>query len=183
MSGRDGDREASDRAARDFVLASFDGTADDDNPYQAPGVDVTIGEGEHADDELGFRRAKRKIIVVILLLFVLNGFLAPLTHGDSTLQKGCDLVTAITLAVLLLQWCEYDRREHEIKRWRYFGAMMILCPGPLILMPIYFLATRGLRGLISILKASFLFVLAIAAMLTGFVVSAAIFGGWEHFLD
>jgi hypothetical protein len=182
MSSGNEDREASDRTNRDFLRALSDGTAESDNPYQAPGVEVGIGQREHAGDELGFRRAKRRILLAILLLFALSGFLAPLTHGDATLQKGCDLVTGIALAVLLLQWCEYDRREHAIKRWRYFGLMMIVCPGPVILMPIYFLATRGSRGLLSILKASVCFALAIVAVLAGFAVSAAIFGGWELLL-
>ena len=179
MSGRNGDQEASDRTAKDSVLASFDGAADGENPYQAPGADIAIGPHEPADDEPGFRRAKRKIVLAILLLFALSGFLAPLTAGDPVLQKGLDLVTAIALAAFLLRWCEYDRRERQIKRWRYFAVMMIFCPGPLILMPIYFLATRGLRGLLSILMAAALFGLAIVAMLAGFAVSAAIFGGWE----
>jgi hypothetical protein len=60
MSDGDRDREASDRTARDFDLAPFDGTADGNNPYQSPGVNVATGEDEH-DNKLDFRRAKRKI--------------------------------------------------------------------------------------------------------------------------
>jgi hypothetical protein len=183
MSGTNEDREASDRAAKDSVLASFDGTADGENPYQAPGADIAIGPHEPADDEPGFRRAKRKIILAILLLFALSGFLVPLTAGDPVLLKGLDLVTAIALAAFLLRWCQYDRRERHIKRWPFFAAMMILCPGPLILMPIYFLATRGLRGLFSILMAAALFGLAIVATVAGIAVSAALFGRWEHLFD
>jgi hypothetical protein len=186
MSDGDQDREASDRTAKDFVLASFDMAADgprameDDNPYQSPGADITIGEDRQADDEGMFRRAKRKVLLAILLLFVLDGFLAPLTEGDAALRGGRNIVTAIALAALLLQWCQYDRREHAIKRWPCFGVMMIICPGPLILMPVYFLATRGWRGLISIMKASGMFAMAIVATLVGFAVSAAMFRGWEH---
>ena len=144
-------------------------------------MDVAIGEGQDAD-EFVFRRAKRKILLAILLLFAFSGFFTPLTVGDSLLERGCDLVTAIALAAILLRWCEYDRREHAIRRWRYFAVMMILFPGPLILMPIYFLATRGWRGFVSILKASLWFAMALVALLAGFAVSAAIFSGWDRFM-
>jgi hypothetical protein len=120
---------------------------------------------------------------VIFLLFVLRGFLEPLVHDGSAMEKGLNLVTGIALAVLLVQWCEYDCEERGIKRWRYFAVMMIICPGPLILMPIYFLATRGWRGLLSILKAALCFTLAAGATGVGFVVSWTVQGGWKLFPD
>jgi hypothetical protein len=172
MSGKDEDRKASDRAARDFILASFDVTADGQS-----------GAPDERPEPLDFRRAKRKVLLAMLLVFALSGFLLPLTGAEVVLRRGVDIATAIGTTVLILQWCAYDCRQRMLRRWPYFGLMLVLCPGPLILMPIYFFATRGWRGLISILKALVLFTLAVVAMLAGFAVSATIFGGWEHFRD
>lgn len=51
--------------------------------------------------------------------------------------------------------------------------MMILCPGPIVLLPIYFLNTRGIRGFLSIGKALvFLVVLGVVMVLAELAGSA-----------
>ena len=53
---------------------------------------------------------------------------------------------------------------------------MVMCPGPLIMMPTYFFVTRGLGGFFAIAKASaFLVLMAVVASAT-FVMTALFMG-------
>lgn len=52
--------------------------------------------------------------------------------------------------------------------------MMILCPGPVILLPIYFLSTRGIRGFLSIGKTLLFFVILVVVTVLAAVAGATL---------
>jgi hypothetical protein len=67
-----------------------------------------------------------------------------------------DVLGVIAFHVLAYVWCEYDRLERGKPRWRRFAFLVIVCPGPLVMAPVYLCATRGTRGLWATAKAAVL---------------------------
>ena len=133
----------------------------DQNPYQSP---RNAWDGESSElsglPAPSFRREKRRLLLIMLLVYAITGALIGALPAD--LSGFIEFAAMVVIVILTLRWCDYDRGEQEVERWSYFGIMMILCPGPLIVMPIYLLSTRGVRGLLSIAKAFVFFVILIA---------------------
>jgi hypothetical protein len=121
------------------------------NPYRAPQASDTGGvvapkeTGKHQSD-------KRRIMVWMLTLFALEPVLEYATGAG--LGRLFTVMFSLTFGAQCVRWCYYDQLERDASLWRYFAATMILCPGPLLVFPIYFLYTRGLqRGLVATLAA------------------------------
>ncbi len=149
--------------------------ADDQNPYRSPQY-AWVGESTELSrpPAPSFRREKRRLLLKMLLVYAIYGALIVACSAD--LSRLFDIAASVITVILTLRWCEYDRREQEVERWSYFGIMMLLCPGPLILMPVYLLSTRGVRGLLSIAKAFvFLVILIAVAVLMEIAVASVMF--------
>ena len=143
---------------------------DDQNPYAPPDlVEGSAGESVLVDVGL-FRQQKLKRLAYMLILFTALGFFGVLIEDRPVAARVFELAGSLCFVILVLSWCSIDREERGLTAWPFFALMMILCPGPLILMPIYFCATRGVRGLWSCLIAgAFMFTLFVAAGLGAFV--------------
>jgi hypothetical protein len=72
-----------------------------------------------------------------------------------------DFASGLIVVILILGWCRIDREERQLTPWRFFVPLMVLCPGPLILMPTYLFVTRGRGGFAATAKASAFLVLMI----------------------
>ena len=53
------------------------------------------------------------------------------------------------MAMLIVGWCDIDREERQLDRWRFFVPLMVLCPGPLVVLPAYLFVTRGVGGFVA----------------------------------
>jgi len=115
---------------------------------------------------------KRRMLFGMVVLFAVNGFLTGVLGEDSALSAPLELVTAIAFAVMVVCWCEYDRIQRQAQRWRFFIVLMVVCPGPLVMIPVYLCVTRGVRGLISTAMAAAFFLLLIAVAMTGLLAGA-----------
>ncbi len=149
--------------------------SDEQNPYRSPesALDgAALGIPQFYSPV--YRWEKRRLLFVMLLVYAIAGAMIGALSEDLT-----QLITAaasIATIILTLRWCEYDRRERGLEPWRYFGVMMILCPGPVVLLPIYFLSTRGMRGFLSIGKTLvFLVVLGVVMVLAELAGSALLY--------
>ena len=49
----------------------------------------------------------------------------------------------IVFLIAIIRWTYYDAAERDFELWRYFFALMVVFPGPLIMMPLYFILSRG----------------------------------------
>jgi hypothetical protein len=125
-----------------------------ENPYQSP-TSRPDDENPATAIARSMTAAKRRILYWMLVLAVASGlvfgWLGP--ENDPDLDRGASLVLGLLFLILLLRWCEYDRTELAMPRWRFFKFMMVFCPGWLIVMPFYLLSTRGpAKGALAIVK-------------------------------
>ncbi len=114
------------------------------NPYRAPD-----SPQEPAADQIpDFASRKRRKLIQLLVLMAILGFLTGLFQ-DSSINRVTDLTGAIVMAMLIVGWCDIDREERQLDRWRFFVPLMVLCPGPLVVLPAYLFVTRGVGGFVA----------------------------------
>ena len=119
-------------------------TEDSLNPYRAPD-----SPQEPAADQIpDFASRKRRKLIQLLVLMAILGFLTGLFQ-DSSINRVTDLTGAIVMAMLIVGWCAIDREERQLDRWRFFVPLMVLCPGPLVVLPAYLFVTRGVGGFVA----------------------------------
>lgn len=79
-------------------------------------------------------------------------------HGeDAGLMQIADLFICIANSICTLCWCHFDAAQRSFRISRLFSVIIFLFG--LIVLPVYLLRTRGVRGLLSIVIAVALFVL------------------------
>ena len=60
------------------------------------------------------------------------------------------IVYFVMHAALIIQWVYLDAADHEFRLTRYFIPLVIICPGLLVVMPVYFVKSRGwIRGVLA----------------------------------
>jgi hypothetical protein len=150
---------------------------DDINPYQSPETIENIATDSEEYEYLSIRRQKRNALLIMVALFAVLGLINGVTPEHFVAGRVIDLAGAIGFAILLIRWCSLDCFELGIEPWAHIGIMLIICPGPFILMPIYFLKTRGFRGLLSMLWSAAFFVLLMAVSVVSAVAAAVIVDG------
>lgn len=80
------------------------------------------------------------------------------------------IASSLAFAVLSYRWCEADARLRQFPHWDRFVPALYLMPGPLLMVPVYLIATRGLQSVRSIaLAAVYLFVVLTVAVTAGIV--------------
>lgn len=112
------------------------------NPYSAP----ESTQERAADQFPDFASRKRSKLIQLLLWMAITGFVTGIFPEDSSTNRVADLATGIGIAMLILGWCVIDREEHQLDRWRFFVPLMVLCPGPILVLPVYLFVTRGVGG-------------------------------------
>src|SRR3972149_11751978 len=142
-------------------------TTTDPNPYQPPELEPTSASDAAAIADDSPARQKRRILIWMTVLFAVSGLLSGLFLEDRSLLSVIEIATAIVLAILLVTWCECDRIERQGERWPFFIVLMVLCPGPILMLPIYLFATRGAGGFLATARAAAFFVLLIGASAVG----------------
>jgi hypothetical protein len=147
-----------------------------DNPYQSPEVEETSPLEALPSAPTSYRDAKIQTLIGMAVVYAVSGLFAGLLPEESPVQLIVDLATFVLFAVLLLKWCTLDRVERQIEAWPMFPVLLIICPGPLIIMPLYFCSTRGWAGLIATGKAALFLVLLFLVAVVGAVVGAMLTG-------
>ncbi len=87
-----------------------------------------------------------------------------------------DTIGGILSAVLIYQWCAADAQQRSAVLWKYAALTFVICPGPIIVLPIYFIRSRGVGlGLIATLYAmgfaAIMFAMSMAGVLLGSLLS------------
>ena len=129
---------------READVTMSDPTTPADTQAKAPQSDAPpIVDAElscHPHVELG----KRRLLVVMALLFVLAGAIPPWLPESMNLPFN---KLAFIYSLLLLLWW-YDLDQLGMGRRPTFSGRfsLIVCPGPVFGLPLHFIATRGKRG-------------------------------------
>jgi hypothetical protein len=140
------------------------------NPYQsprAPSQAVVLPE-QNANDWCALLMKKRRYLIAVLVVMFLSGLfegILPLTERQA---RRLDIISGVIAAVLIYQWCVADARQRSTSLWKYAALTFVICPGPIIVLPIHFIRSRGVgRGLIGTLYAMGFFALMIATSMIG----------------
>lgn len=139
------------------------------NPYQAPKAEELLAEEPAFRERVSYRREKNRQLLWMLGLFAVAGVLEGLVLSQPDLGMILNVAASLAFCILILNWCHYDRLELGRRRWRYFAPMMVLLPGPLVMVPLYLVVSRGARGLWSTFLAACFLALLFAVNLLGIV--------------
>jgi hypothetical protein len=101
--------------------------------------------------------AKRRALFRMLTWTGASGFVTGLLGEASPLGFIFQIAAWFAFLALLVGWCEADSQQQGVPLWRHFIPMLVVCPGPALLMPIYFLRSRGIAGLVTTLLAALFF--------------------------
>ena len=123
-----------------------------DNPDSAAAVDQLPRDCDPVISEL--RARKRRQLLWMLIVAIVLGLLSGLTGIGQTDARRMQFVATLAFACPLFQWCELDRFELGNQRWCGFGLLLIVFPGPSVILPIYLLVTRGRRGILAVVIAA-----------------------------
>lgn len=123
-----------------------------DEPDSTAAVDQLPRDCDPVISEL--RARKRRQLLWMLVVAIVLGLLSGLTGIGETDARLMQFVATLAFACPLFQWCELDRLELGNQRWRGFGLLLILFPGPIVILPIYLLVTRGRRGILAVVIAA-----------------------------
>jgi hypothetical protein len=95
-----------------------------------------------------YARRKRNCLILLLVWAVVSGFVFGAVPVDW--ESPVILLDAIVFMIIVIQWTFLDAAEHGFKLWRYFVPLLVICPGPLVMMPVYFIRSRGwISGLLA----------------------------------
>lgn len=149
---------------------------DSPNPYQSP--ETSQEDAAYLDPPFvpDFAYRKRRQLVFLLVASGISGLLSGFAAEDSAWDRIINLADWLISAVLILRWCDIDREERQLARWRNFVPMIVLCPGPLVMVPAYLLVTRGLGGFAAIAKAIAFAVLMVIVSMVAVVLALLITG-------
>lgn len=88
-----------------------------------------------------YARRKRNCLILLLVWAVVSGFVFGAVPVDW--ENPLVILDAIVFVIVIIKWTFLDAAEHGFGLWRYFVPLMVICPGPLIVMPVYFIRSRG----------------------------------------
>jgi hypothetical protein len=109
------------------------------------------------------RQIRRRALLWMFGTCLFEGLGVILFLDDDLLLNVVRIATYLACTALLHQWCGADARLHSRELWPHFALTLVVCPGPLLVLPIHLVRTRGVRGLLSLLLAiGFVVVLVIA---------------------
>lgn len=137
--------------------------------------DKTQRPGQSQEDAAD-RAWKRQSLLRIPLWMLAAGFATGFFGEGDLLDLIVHVIATVAFLVLLHRWCAADARLHRIELWRYFLVTLVVCPGPLLVVPIHLLRTRGIRGLLSILLALAYFIAVCVVQALGFFAGAFVGG-------
>ena len=106
-------------------------------------------------------RIKRNCLIFLLVWAVVSGSIYGIVQVEW--EKPLLLLDIIVFALAIIKWTRHDAEQHDFPLWRYFIPLIVICPGPLFVMPVYFVRSRGWwAGMIAILLSATFVVLQIA---------------------
>ncbi len=111
-------------------------------------------------------RLKQRALIWMLFWSAVAGFATGCP--DVWDAVGClpQVVAAVAFVSLTYQWCDADAQLRRFSNWDNFVPALYICPGPLVVVPVYIAATRRKTLVRSMsLAALYLFVLVTAAIL------------------
>jgi len=89
---------------------------------------------------------------------------------DSGTRDRVPVITMVLWVTLTMWWYDVDQMALRRPRSPLYRLMLLICPGPLVMLPIHLLRTRGTRGMLSTAFAGGYFAFLLATGWVGTVV-------------
>lgn len=140
------------------------------SPYRASTTPLADPPAERVGAGL---RPKTKCLLFMLAWAIPFGITIPVVPRLAPEHPGVHtMVHMICWLILFIagsQWMAYDAADRRFKLWKYFKLLMVICPGPLIMVPLYFLKTRSflLAARDSLISAAFVFSVLFVTVVSG----------------
>lgn len=97
-------------------------------------------------------RRKRNCLIFLLLWAIVAGFVFGAVSVEW--ETPILILDMIVFLGVIVKWTYLDAEERDFTLWRYFVPLTVICPGPIFMMPVYFIRSRGWgRGLIACVLA------------------------------
>jgi hypothetical protein len=131
------------------------------------GETLTPGSQFPAGSLIDFARAKRRRLIWLLVLAAVSGFAMQAFEGAET---EIEILEGISIAVLVTSWCSVDAHERDttIGKLQFVGLVFFT----LIALPVYFVRTRGLPGVLSTLVALLFYIGMIGVQIAAMVITS-----------
>ncbi len=165
-------RPAADRpplqAMREVALPGTEDATDEINPFASP--NVHYGPTIAADAEPDASLSWKKIVCLFFMLGVgaASGFV---DMAAPEFERVNSIVSGLAFVIALATWTHLDARQRDYELWSSFVVMLVLCPGPIFVMPYYFINSRGWMGgiLACLLSMGFMFLYIVVAIVGALV--------------
>lgn len=121
--------------------------------------------GRRASDAAKMQ-AKQRALAWMLIWSALFGLATGSAGAWDLFGPLPQIVAVLAFITLTYRWCDADAQLRRFGHWETFVPALYICPGPLVTVPAYLVATRRARCLRSLsLAATFLFVMVSVAVL------------------
>ena len=114
-------------------------------------MEATVSSHEQSDPPLpepsigeDYSRRKRNCLAGIVAISIATGIGNGALGGDW--DNTFEFVISIAITIGGIMWTYRDAAEHDFSLSPYFVWLIVLLPGPLVVMPVYFVKTRGWIG-------------------------------------
>lgn len=123
-------------------------------------------------------RAKRIVLISVLCLWTLAGVMYGLLDESSSAYGVLVLAHGLLTSLLALLWVHYDSETRDYKPSK--ALRLMICLLAIVALPYYLLRSRGLNGIVTILKAvGFLILISIVNAITQAITEVALMGSPE----
>lgn len=147
------------------------------NPYQSSQSSLQPLEPQDPNASVFNALAikKRRYLIAMLILLFLVGLVEGILPLTDRQMRRLDTICGIISAVLVYQWCAADALQRSATLWKYAALTFVICPGPMIVLPIYFIRSRGVGlGLIATLYAVGFAAIMFAVSMLGVVLGSLV---------
>lgn len=125
-------------------------------------------DSRHEPDHAGLKRRTLSTLVIATIAF---GIIAGAPNDASPVKPAAALIQFLVTCTLILAWCRLDADQRNFTLWRRFAFFTVAFPGPLVMVPLYLIKSRGRSVAIACLRfvgvTAALATIQIAAMLLG----------------
>lgn len=95
-------------------------------------------------------REKLRALITLSISVVVFSAWAAAPNDASPLKALAYWIGVFVFNYLAFRWCRLDAAQHSVRLWPRFALLLIAFPGPIVMMPMYFIFIRRKQQLISL---------------------------------
>jgi CDP-diglyceride synthetase len=92
---------------------------------------------------------KRRALFTLIAATFTFGIIAGAPNDASPVKPVAALIQLFATFALIVRWCRIDADQRQFVLWPRFTFFTVAFPGPVVMVPLYLLKSRGTAGLTS----------------------------------